>query len=143
MSGVGERPDEADDVSLEIALRRRLAEEPADAAVRKHAAELGLPRFPRVERRRDLTQDRLAVVGVDALFPSGLHGRFGGETGQVGDAFADVETAALEVGPKDTYRHHAREGREFRMAIPRPAGSLRRVGLHSGSTVQARLMSFV
>ena len=97
----------------EIVLRRCWLEEPADAAVRKHAAELALPGFPRVERRRDLTQDRLAVVGVDALFPSGLEGRFGGETGQVGDAFAEVETATLEVGPKDTHRDHARERREF------------------------------
>src|SRR5262249_1839235 len=110
--GVGERPDEADDASLEIVLRRRLSEEPADTAVRKRAAELAGPGLPGGDCRPNLPPDRLAVVGVEALVPSRLE-RGRREARQVGEALADVETAVLEVRSEDTHGHHAGERREF------------------------------
>jgi hypothetical protein len=111
--GVDKRSDEADDVSMRVAFRCRLTEDPADAAVGQAAAEVGLPRGSCLQRRLDAQRNPLAIVGIDQPFPAELPGVFGGEPGQRGDAIADIETSPVDVGSKNAHRQDVGWDQQF------------------------------
>jgi hypothetical protein len=109
---VDERSEERDGASFRVEFWRRSAEDPTDAAVGEKAPEVGLPRYPRIQRRLDLARNRLEVVGVDRPLPAELPGFFKGEPGQISDPFAHIEAAAVEVGTKNADRQRMRGDHE-------------------------------